>query len=118
MAAIAVTAYMYFGMDRAAQGLQADKHDITQADNGKTVAFNKGDRFVLSLGEMDWTLSIEPEGIISRVKNIAVMRGAQGVYTADRPGTATIKAEGRPICAEGQMCAQYIVSFSANVTVK
>ncbi len=117
--ALAVGGYMYFAMPH--QGtvtVTSTPVTITQSDNGKTITVNKGDRFVLSLGELQWTIDIKPTNIVNRVKNIATLRGSQGVYTADSVGSATISAQGRPVCAQGQMCAQYIVAFSATVVVK
>ncbi|HEU5114145.1 MAG TPA: hypothetical protein VFT82_00065 [Candidatus Paceibacterota bacterium] len=91
---------------------------VTQDDNGKTVTFHVGDRFLLNLGEMNWSLNISDPTVISRVKNIMVIRGAQGIYTADHAGTTVISAEGRPFCNPGEMCAQYIVNFKTTVVVK
>ena len=91
---------------------------VTQQDNGKTVVLYKGEAFLLNLGDMDWTLSISNPNIISRVKNIMVIRGAQGIYRTDNIGTTTLSAQGRPHCDTGQMCAQYIVNFSTTIVVK
>lgn len=93
-------------------------HTVTQADNGKVIHVKQGSRVVLSLGEMDWTLKFSALNIINRVKNIAVMRGSQGVYTADNIGTTVISAEGRPHCDPGMLCAQYIVSFTTTIIVE
>lgn len=90
---------------------------ITQDGNGKTIYVKQGSRIVLSLGELNWTLNFSVPGIINRVKNIAVMRGSQGVYIADRVGTTILTAEGRPVCAEGMLCAQYIINFTATIVV-
>ena len=91
---------------------------VTQDDNNKTFTLNKGERFLLKLGEMNWNISISNPQVISRVKNIAVIRGAQGIYTADDTGVTKISAEGRPICNPGEMCAQYIINWSATIDVK
>ncbi len=91
---------------------------LTQDYNDKSVTLHTGDRFLLDLGDLNWTISISDPSVISRVKNIMVIRGAQGIYTADRSGTTVISAEGRPNCNPGEMCAQYIVSFKANIIVE
>jgi hypothetical protein len=90
---------------------------LTEADNGKTVSVKKGTRVVLALGEDVWTISMKPAGILNRIKNLAVIRGVQGIYTADTVGTTQISAEGRPNCDPGAMCAQYIKNFDATVKV-
>jgi hypothetical protein len=58
-----------------------------------------GDRFLMQLGEeYDWTVSISDESILSRLINVTVVRGAQGIYEADRAGSATLSATGDPAC--------------------
>ncbi len=89
---------------------------VTQADNNKTVTFHVGDRFLLNLGEYEWNLSLSNQSVISRVKNIAVIRGAQGIYTADQVGTTVLSATGRPYCAQGAMCSMLEIAF--HVTIK
>lgn len=91
---------------------------ITQADNGKTIHVKQGTHVVLSLGELTWSLNFTPLGIINRIKNIAVLRGSQGVYTADTIGTTVLQAEGRPICNPGELCAQYIVNVTTTIVVQ
>jgi hypothetical protein len=90
---------------------------VTLTDLNKVVSLKVGQRFVLSLGDYDWTLSFSKDGIVSRVKNIMVLKGSQGVYTADAPGTTVLTAEGRPYCAAGEMCAQFILGFKTTIAV-
>jgi hypothetical protein len=91
---------------------------ITQADNNTNVRIKQGSTVVLALGEDIWTLSLKPEGILERMKNIAAIRGVQGIYTAKGTGTVAITGEGRPNCEGKEMCAQYIVSFAVNIIVE
>ncbi|HZT35358.1 MAG TPA: hypothetical protein VFA15_05535 [Nitrososphaera sp.] len=91
---------------------------VTQNDNNKTFTLNKGERFLLKLGQLNWDISISDPRVISRVRNIAVIVGAQGIYTADNSGVTTISAQGRPICNPGEMCPQYIINWSATINVK
>ncbi len=91
---------------------------ITQDYNGKTIYIKKGDRFLLNLGELNWNISITDQTIISRVKNIMVIKGAQGIYTAEKIGTTVLSAEGRPFCNAGEMCAQFIVNFKVTIVVE
>ncbi|HEU0080629.1 MAG TPA: hypothetical protein VFQ72_01200 [Candidatus Paceibacterota bacterium] len=115
--AVAAAAYLLFGMPK--NGPVVITRELTQADNGKAVDMNRGDRLVIKLGDKEsWALSIKPTGVIDRAKNIAAVRGSQGVYTANTVGTAVVTAQGRPVCASGTMCAQYIIEFAATVNVK
>lgn len=90
---------------------------VTRADDGGTVDVRKGSRFLLNLGDLQWTISISDPSVISRVPNISVIRGAQGVYNALKAGTTTISAEGRPACDPSSMCPQYVVEFNAVIRV-
>ncbi len=100
-----------------APGIHASNVIITTADTGKTITLHKGDQFLLKLGELDWTLSFSKPSIVNRVKNIMVIRGAQGIYTADTIGTTVLTGTGKPICAEGSMCAMYMVAFKVTLKV-
>lgn len=94
-------------------------HMITQSDNGKTVTFTKGDRFGIAMGDtLQWSLSLDPSGIVTRVPNIMTLRGEQGVYTATAVGTTTLHATGAPICTPGQACPQFRQEVTVNIVVK
>jgi hypothetical protein len=72
---------------------------ITLADNGNTFLLHPGESFLLELGNMlIWTVEIDNTEVLSRVKNLAVIVGAQGVYVANRLGQATLSAVGDPAC--------------------
>jgi len=72
---------------------------VTLANAGQTIQMHVGDTFLLNLGEgWDWTINVSNPAVVSRVVNILVIRGAQGVYKANRPGTATLTAVGDPPC--------------------
>jgi hypothetical protein len=72
---------------------------VTLASAGQTIQLHVGDTFLLNLGEgWDWTVNVSNPAVVSRVVNILVIRGAQGVYKANRPGTATLTAVGDPPC--------------------
>jgi hypothetical protein len=72
---------------------------VTLANAGQTIQMHVGDTFLLNLGEgWDWTVNVSNPAVVSRVVNILVIRGAQGVYKANRPGTATLTAVGDPPC--------------------
>jgi hypothetical protein len=73
---------------------------ITLGDSGKTFILQPGESFLLNLGTTDfnWTVSVDNQLVLSRVRNIMVIRGAQGVYQAGQPGQAVLSAEGDPLC--------------------
>ncbi len=73
---------------------------ITLADSGKTFILHPGERFLLNLGleQYNWSVSVDDQNVLSRVPNILVIRGAQGVYEARNPGQANLTATGNPAC--------------------
>ena len=93
---------------------------VTLDDRGKTVSLAVGETFLLKLGEVyTWDISLSDESVISRVKNIMVIRGAQGVYQALKPGTATLTATGDPLCRQTKpACAMPSILFEVTLVVK
>ena len=93
--------------------------DVTLADNGKTIHMAVGQSFLLKLGEdYDWSITVSDQNVINRVKNIAVIRGAQGVYDALARGTSTLSATGDPLCRTATpACASPSILFSITVIV-
>ncbi len=72
---------------------------ITLDDDGKTITLQVDETFLLKLGEgYDWNISIDDQTVISREVNVLVVRGAQGIYRAHKPGRATLTAVGDPAC--------------------
>ena len=93
---------------------------VTRDDQGKTITLNTGDSFLLQLGEQfTWDISISDQNVLSRVINIAVVKGAQGVYIAHQPGTVTLTANGDPLCRQSQPpCMMPSIAFKITVIVK
>jgi hypothetical protein len=76
---------------------------VTLADNGRTITLHVGQRFLLDLGaDYNWTVTVDHPLILSRVVNVLVIRGAQGLYEAHSPGYATLTATGDPVCHSAQ----------------
>jgi hypothetical protein len=74
---------------------------------------------LLDLGEeRTWEVAIGDLSIVSRVPNIEVIRGAQGVYTARSIGKTTLSAYGKVNCPQGQICPQNILAFRVNIVVE
>lgn len=93
---------------------------VTLADKGKTITLVVGERFLLQLGEAyTWDISLSDESVISRVKNIAVIKGAQGVYEAVKAGTVTLAATGDPLCRQSKpACGMPSILFEITIVVK
>jgi len=90
-------------LDTPGQPAAGDAIIITLDDEGKTIQMAVGESFLLKLGEQyDWAVTISDQSVVSRVKNIAVVRGAQGVYDALQAGTVTLTATGDPACRQSQ----------------
>lgn len=96
-----------------------ENQTITLADNGRTITLNVNETFLLKLEEgYDWNITIDDQTIFSRVVNVLVVRGAQGLYVAHRPGNATLTAVGSPECLKSQPpCARPSILFKLFVVV-
>ena len=66
---------------------------VSLADDGKTISLAVGETFLLALGDGAWTVDVDNQAVVSRVPNITVVRGAQGVYAAHAAGTAHMTAK-------------------------
>lgn len=90
-------------------------------DNGRVVSMRPGETFLLDLGMdvYDWTVEIDDQAVISRVPNILVIRGAQGVYEAHMAGQATLTATGDPHCRQSvPPCGMPSMLFKITVDVQ
>lgn len=92
---------------------------VTLADQGKTITLHVGDSFLLDLGDTyDWNIQIADQSIISRVPNIMVIKGAQGIYDAHAVGTTTLSATGNPFCYSSKPpCLMPSILFEINIVV-
>ncbi len=80
-----------------------------------------GETFLLDLGMdvYDWRVEIDNQDVLSRVPNIMVIRGAQGIYKAHNPGTATLTAVGDPLCRKSTpACGMPSMIFHLTVIVQ
>jgi hypothetical protein len=93
---------------------------VTLDNNGQTITLSVGERFLLKLGEeYDWTVTVADPSIVSRVVNITVVRGAQGVYEAHKPGSTTLTASGDPVCRQAQPpCGMPSILFEITMVVQ
>lgn len=92
---------------------------ITLQDNNNLIHLNKGDSFLLKLGDnFNWNVSIDNQTVVSRVPNVMVIRGAQGIYDAHNTGVAVLTAIGDPLCRlTTPQCEMASVMFRLNIVV-
>jgi hypothetical protein len=94
---------------------------VTLADNGKTFLVHPGESFLLNLGMdvYDWTVNVDNQNVLSREKNVMVIRGAQGIYQAAVPGQAVLNAVGNPLCRSSTpACMQPALLFEITIIVQ
>ncbi len=65
---------------------------VTTVDNGRTLTLAVGDEILLALGDGAWTVRLSDPAFLAWVPNVAMVRGAQGIYVARRTGRATLSA--------------------------
>jgi hypothetical protein len=95
--------------------------NITLDDNGRTFIIHPGDSFLLDLGTdvFDWTVNIDDQNVLARLKNVMVIRGAQGIYEAKDTGQAILTATGDPLCRNSvPACAAPSMQFNITVIVE
>ncbi len=92
---------------------------VTLADDTGTIHIAVGDTFLLMLGtDYNWDVSVSDTSILSRVPDIPVVRGAQGIYQANAPGTVTLTATGSLACAPGVPCPLLARLFRVTIVVQ
>jgi hypothetical protein len=92
---------------------------ISLVDNDKVISLKKDERFLLKLGEdYNWDVEINNQTIVSKVINIMVVKGAQGVYESHNLGNAVMTTTGNPIClATSTPCLQPSILLTWNIQV-
>lgn len=92
---------------------------ITVQDNQQTIHLRVGETFLLALGDShEWTVNVSDQDVLSRVPNVLVVRGAQGIYKANKPGEAVLTATGDPPCRQATPpCALPSIAFRLTVIV-
>lgn len=101
-------------------GSGASSQTVTLDNEGETITLRQGERFLLKLGEeYVWTVAVADQSVLSRVVNVTVVRGAQGLYEARGMGTTTLTATGDPVCRQSQPpCAMPSRVFQIKVEVQ
>lgn len=92
---------------------------VTLEQNNQEITLQKGQRFLLNLGSnYDWSLNIDNNTVISRVPNVMVMQGAQGLFEALNEGKTTLVATGDPACLKSTpRCGMPSILFHVNIIV-
>ncbi len=92
---------------------------ITVKDNQMTFTMHTGDRFLLNLGNpiYEWTVTVDNPAVLSRVVNVLVIQGAQGLYEAHQPGQAILTATGDPACRRSKPACM-IPSMLFKITIQ
>jgi len=92
---------------------------VTLEQNNQAISLKKGKSFLLKLGDShDWSVDITNQTVVSRVMNVMVIRGAQGLYQAHNIGTTTLAATGDPVCyKETPRCLAPSIMFRLGINV-
>jgi len=98
---------------------QTSNQVVTLAQNNQEIYLKKGESFLLKLGNnYNWNIDITDQTVVSRVINIMVINGAQGIYEAHNTGTVTLTAQGDPLCLSSiPRCAMPSILFRVSITV-
>ena len=98
---------------------QTSNQIVTLAQNNQEIYLKNGENFLLKLGNnYDWNIDISNQNVVSRVVNIMVINGAQGIYKAHNLGTATLTAQGNPLCLNSiPKCSIPSILFKIDITV-
>jgi len=94
---------------------------VTLPLNGTTFSMRVGESFLLNLGMdvYDWTVDVDRQDLLQRKAGIALIRGAQGIYVAQAPGTAILTANGDPHCLQSKPpCKIPSISFVITLIIK
>lgn len=90
---------------------------ITQADNGRTFDTPMPSCDILRLSGLRWSTPSVDGDAVSLVPIPAPYGDQSWQIVAEQPGEATITSLGRPICAPGQGCPDFIVLFRVQIVV-
>jgi hypothetical protein len=92
---------------------------VSIAENGKTLAFASGQRFVLFLDQgYAWQITIADPAIVALLDERAPLPDAQGYFEALQPGQTKISASGDPLCrAAKPPCMMPSILFDITIMV-
>jgi len=100
---------------------------IILQDNGTTIQLNKGDTFLLRLGDSyGWKWNIDNPTVVGPYRGhigYMLVRGAQGIFEAYNTGNAVLTADGTPTCLslppnnQASPCNTSTVHFRLDINV-
>ncbi len=101
-------------------GTGSNTNVITLDNNNQLITLHVGESFLLKLGqEYQWSPVIDNQAVISRIPNIAVVVGAQGIYLAHAAGTAVMTVTGDPACRQSKpACMMPSLVFTLHIEVQ
>lgn len=104
---------------QVSDNMQMGAKIVTLEQNNQAISLKKGQSFLLKLGDShDWSVDISNQTVVSRVMNVMVIRGAQGLYQAHNIGTTTLTATGDPVCyKETPRCLAPSIVFRLYINV-
>jgi hypothetical protein len=80
-------------------GHPSDLRTITLADDGATVSVAVGEQVLVKLGtDLVWTVQMTDPTVLVRVRGVALIVGAQGLYAAAKAGSTLVTATGDAAC--------------------
>lgn len=93
---------------------------ITLGDDGSTVVVAVGERVLVELGVgLIWTVRVADQTVLVRVPGVALILGAQGLYTAARSGSTLVAGVGDAACRTAvPPCMVPSRAFSVTVVVR
>lgn len=91
---------------------------ITLEDGGTTVrvAVNERVQVALKKDGYEWAVTVSDPTVLKPLDDTAKVSGAQGVYQALKPGTATLTGVGDPLCARSRPACG-VPSIQVEVTI-
>lgn len=92
---------------------------VTLEDSGKSIKLQIGQSLLLKLGDTyEWNVDIDNQKVLSRVMNIMVVKGAQGVYEPHSLGNVKLTAVGNPQCLHSvPPCMMPSILFTLDIEV-
>jgi len=104
---------------QVSENMQMGTKIVTLEQNNQAISLKKGQSFLLKLGDShDWSVDISNQTVVSRVMNVMVIRGAQGLYHAHNIGITTLTATGDPVCyKETPRCLAPSIMFRLGINV-
>lgn len=92
-----------------------DGPTLTLTDNGKTIAFSIGERFLLNIdSDFEWVVEPVDQSLVAYVPTLIPIPGPDGFFEAVARGKTTIKAVGQPKC---EKCPLQPMEFSVSIVI-